>query len=63
MVESVCATSMDPWMKNIVSSAYWSKGMLLGRLADWNPDRVLREHTCDVHIAKVSIARIKRKGV
>ena len=61
MVERVCAAAMDPWMKNVVSSAYCSKGMPPGRLADWNPVRAPLEHTCDVHTAKASIARMKSK--
>ena len=62
MDESVCAAAIDPWMKNVVSSTYCSKGMPQGRLADWNPDTAPREHTCDVHIAKASTARMKSKG-
>ena len=31
-------------------------------LADLNPVRAPREHTCDVHTAKASIARMKSKG-
>ena len=50
-------------MKNVVSSVYYSKGMLLGRLADWNPDRVPGEPTCNVHIRKASTTRIKRRGL
>ena len=49
-------------MKNVVLSSYFSKGMPLGRLVDWNLDRAPREHTCDVHTAKASTARMKSKG-
>ena len=52
MIESVCAVSVDPWMKNVVSSAYCSKGMPPGRLVDWNPVKASCRHTCDVHTAK-----------
>ena len=41
MVENVSATTMDPWMKNMVSSAYCTKGMPPGRHANWNPDSIL----------------------
>ena len=36
MIDSVCAAVMDPWMKNVVSLTYCSKGMLSKRLADRN---------------------------
>ena len=32
------------------------------RLADWKPDRAPHKHTCVVHTAKASTARIKSKG-
>ena len=62
MVESVYAAAMDLWMKNVVSWAYYCKGMPPGRLADWNPVLATGEHTCDMHTAKVSTARLKREG-
>ena len=62
MVEKLCAATMDTWMKNVVSSAYCSKSMPLGILADWNPIRVPREHTCVVHTAKEFTTRMKSKG-
>ena len=62
MDERVCAAVMDPWMENVVSSPFYTKGMPPGMLADWNPKRAPREHTCDVQTAKTFSARMKSKG-
>ena len=43
--ERVRAAVSKPWMKNVVSSAYWSSGMPPGCPAVWKPDRWPREHS------------------
>ena len=62
MVERVGDAAVDPWMKKVVSSAYCSRGMPLGTLADWNPVRAPCEHTCAVQTAKVSTTKMNSKG-
>ena len=62
MVERVCDAAVDPWMKKVESSAYCSRGMPSGTLADWNPMRAPCKHTCTVQIAKVSSAKMNSKG-
>ena len=62
MVERLCDAAVDPWMKKVVSSAYCSRGIPPGTLADWNPVRAPYKHTCVVQTAKVSTAKMNSKG-
>ena len=62
MVDTWCAATVDPRKKNAVSSAYCSNGMPPGRPVVWKPARYPRIHSCTVQMAKVSTARMNKRG-
>ena len=56
------ASSVEPSIKDIVSSTYCNKGMLSGQLGVWYPFKKPCEHACIVHVGSVSAARTNDRG-
>ena len=62
MVDTWCAATVDPRKRKVVSSAYCNNKMPPRWPVVWKPARYPRIHSCSVQMAKVSAARMNKRG-